>query len=152
MFLLFLVLVCFLANFFFSFEDEHLLASLIVCLLCLSLALIVAACDDLVKQKQVETYKLLLKRRVLATFLFSESQTTAQKLAFSVNFFASTCVVFAKSVPEVLFEDCFDVEFNTFQMTVNKLLQNHDESVFFKQSGAISEFAVELVESLTLEE
>jgi hypothetical protein len=151
-FLLFLVLVCFLANFFFFFEDEHLLSILIVFLLCLSLALIATTCDDLVKQKQIETYKLLLKNQLIKKVLFSELQKISRKLAFLVDFFAAISFIFIESVPTLIFDECADTDLNIFQITVNKLMLGCVEDMSSGQFEMVSEFVAELSAGLTLEE
>jgi hypothetical protein len=121
-FLLIILAVCFLANFVFFFEDEHLLVILVSVLLCLSLTMITSALGDFTRNNQVATLKLLVRQRLFLMLVQNELEKAGASLAFLVDELALISSSIDDCFPEVIASECDNLEQVRVQVVTNSLL------------------------------
>jgi len=143
-FLLIILAVCFLANFVFFFEDEHLLVILVSTLLCLSLTMITSALGDFARNNQIETLKLLVRQRLLSMLIQNELEKAGVSLAFLVDELALISSSINDCFPDVVLAEYDNFEQVRVQTITNSLLlEAHidmENSFKLETSGFVDEF------------
>jgi len=146
MFLLLVLAICFLANFVFYFEDEHLLIFLIVLLVCLSLSLINKLVFNSVEFTQKEVAGLLIKQKAVLIATNHELLKLCEKVAFLANEFAALSYVIVDHVPSLIINEKENKVLLSVQESISKDLIffleelvriNHEDFVDF-----ISDFLI----------
>jgi hypothetical protein len=151
-FLLIILAVCFLANFVFFFEDEHLLVILVSTLLCLSLTMITSALGDFTRNNQIEALKLLVRQRLLSTLIQNELEKAGASLAFLVDELALISSSINDCFPDVIAEECNNFEQVRVQAITNSLLLEAHSDMENSFKTETSEFADEFLDALSSDE
>jgi len=146
MFLLLVLAICFLANFVFYFEDEHLLIFLVVLLVCLSLSLINKLVFNFVEFTQKEVVGLLIKQKAVLIATNYELLKIDEKVAFLINEFVAAAYIIVDQAPSLIINEKEGKVLLSVQESINKDLIffldelvriNHENSVEF-----ISDFLI----------
>jgi hypothetical protein len=151
-FLLIILAVCFLANFVFFFEDEHLLVILVSMLLCLSLTMITSALGDFTRNNQIEALKLLVRQRLLSMLIQNELEKTGTSLAFLVDELALISSSINDCFPDVIVAECDNFEQVRVQAITNSLLLEAHIDMENSFKTETSEFADEFLDALSSDE
>jgi len=146
MFLLLSLAICFLANFVFYFEDEHLLIFLVVLLVCLSLSLINKLVFNSIEFTQKEVAGLLIKQKAVLIATNHELSKTCEKVAFLANEFVVSAYIIVNQVPSLIINEKENKVLLSVQERISKDLTffseelariNYEDSVEF-----ISDFLI----------
>jgi len=146
MFLLLVLAICFLANFVFYFEDEHLLIFLIVLLVCLSLSLINKLVFNSVEFTQKEVAGLLIKQKAVLIATNYELLKIDEKVAFLINEFVAAAYIIVDQAPSLIINEKENKVLLSVQESISKDLiffleelvrLNHEDSIEF-----ISDFLI----------
>jgi len=129
MFLLLVLAICFLANFVFYFEDEHLLIFLVVLLVCLSLSLINKLVFNSVEFTQKEVAGLLIKQKTVLIATNYELLKICEKVAFLANEFVAVAYVIVDQVPSLITNEKENKVLISVQESINK-----DLMFFFRRA------------------
>jgi len=140
MFLLLVLAICFLANFVFYFEDEHLLIFLVLLMFCLSLSIINNLVYSFVETTQSETFRLLIKEQVVAASINQELKNINRKIALLVSELVFvTCVIVEQAsiliteTNEKQTQCAVQESMNKYLLVISEELSrsSHEESVEF---------------------
>jgi len=146
MFLLLVLAICFLANFVFYFEDEHLLIVLVVLLVCLSLNLINKLVFNSVEFTQKEVAGLLIKQKAALIATNHELLEICEEVAFLANEFVAVAYIIVDQAPSLIINEKENKVLLNVQESINRDLMffleelariNHEGSVEF-----ISDFLI----------
>jgi len=120
MFLLLVLAICFLANFVFYFEDEHLLIFLVVLLVCLSLSLINKLVFNSVEFTQKEVVGLLIKQKAVLIATNHELLKIYERVAFLTDEFAAAAYIVVDQVPSLIINEKENKVLLSVQESINK--------------------------------